>query len=305
MLNEPEVGRALIAKDRFEALRPSPAACRCRARCGWESSTAWHAPGAGQAEGARWTGHHSAFASALFGGDGKARVFASGRRSRGPRRVALAFHEQLTFQEYIPGGDDRPLVVPRLSPTTTARCSRPSSGARSAPIPTLAGESAFIELAHDERLRSVGREVAAPLPAARRLQDGLQARPARRALAPAGDQRTLQPVALPRRAQRHQPAARRLRLSRRSQAAASPRITAPRCRWLSLQLDFRAYRELAGRGELDPRRVAALDRFVAATYTACSPGRDPAPSLRLWMAQTRRSGACHAHRCTRWRSTAS
>jgi hypothetical protein len=133
MLNDPEIGNALIAKDRFQSLAvargiPVP------------QELAWEGTGPGTLAATRgpvlikpcvkvdWYG--SQLRERLFPGDSKARVFASGAELLHDPVVAL-FREQLTFQEYVPGGEEC-LWSTTASPTARATCSRRSSAARSA-----------------------------------------------------------------------------------------------------------------------------------------------------------------------------
>ena len=153
-------------------------------------------------------------------------------RPRSARAQPLA--QQLRDELAVPGIRARrgrpPSGRSTASPTRTAKCSRGSSGARSAPIPPLTGEQRFLELAHDERWSALGRDVAARAAAyaASSRWTSSATRSTGRWL-PARDQRALQPLALPRRAQRREPAARRVRLSAcRARAAALPRLRARR-----------------------------------------------------------------------------
>src|SRR5712671_4653154 len=102
LLNEPALGAALLDKASFQSLaeqrglpvprridpgalgaESGPVLVKPKVRTGWD---------------------HSAVLQQLFGGVGKARIFASGREARADalvRRLA----GQLTFQEYVPGDD--------------------------------------------------------------------------------------------------------------------------------------------------------------------------------------------------------
>ena len=165
LLSEPAVARALIAKDRFEAFAlsrglPAPPAL------------VWDGQGPGSVAGTpgpvlvkprtKVDWHHSALCQRLFGGDGKARIFASGAAAAGDPDLAL-FHEQLTFQQYIAGGDADLWSFHGFA-DEGGHVLASFIGRKVRTYPTLTGESAFIELGHDDSLEVVGREVARMCP---------------------------------------------------------------------------------------------------------------------------------------------
>ncbi len=108
LLNEPDVARALIDKNRFEALARDRGLAVPRTLT-WDDT----GPGAlSRADGpvlvkpkvkVGWD--DSAIHLRLFGGEGKARVFKNGREVMA-HPLASQLKEQLTFQPFIPGGDD-------------------------------------------------------------------------------------------------------------------------------------------------------------------------------------------------------
>jgi predicted ATP-grasp superfamily ATP-dependent carboligase len=165
LLNDPDIGRALIAKDRFQALSvarglPVP------------QELAWEGSGHGTLAGTRgpvlikpsikvdWYG--SQLKDRLFPGDAKARVFENGTQVLADPVVAL-FREQLTFQEYIPGGEECLWSFHGLA-DGQGEVLVSFVGRKIRTYPPVDGESAFIELAHDRSLEQVGREVARRLP---------------------------------------------------------------------------------------------------------------------------------------------
>jgi hypothetical protein len=75
-------------------------------------------------------------------------------------------------------------------------------------------------------------------------------------------------------------------------------------RWLNLRLDWRAYRELAGRGELGFARWAASILASRNVYSLWG-WSDPMPFLRFWGRRVARKLARPAVRLMPWRSTAS
>ena len=165
LLNDPDIGRALIAKDRFQALSvarglPVP------------QELAWEGTGHGTLAGTTgpvlikpsikvdWYG--SQLKDRLFPGDAKARVFETGAQALADPVVAL-FREQLTFQEYIPGGEDCLWSFHGLA-DGQGEVLVSFVGRKIRTYPPVDGESAYIELAHDRSLEQVGRDVARRLP---------------------------------------------------------------------------------------------------------------------------------------------
>jgi predicted ATP-grasp superfamily ATP-dependent carboligase len=165
LLNDPEIGRALIAKDRFQALGearglPVP------------QELAWEGTGPGTLAGntgpvlikpslkVDW--HGSQLKERLFPGDAKARVFESGAQVLADPVVAL-FREQLTFQEYIAGGEECLWSYHGIA-DGQGDVLVSFVGRKIRTYPPVDGESAFIELAHDASLALIGREVARRLP---------------------------------------------------------------------------------------------------------------------------------------------
>jgi D-aspartate ligase len=298
ILNEPEVGRALIDKDRFEAFGrarglPLPRTLQ------WEELDGWHAPVLVKPK-VKIGYDDSAVYRLLFGGAGKARVFASG-----PELAALALarqlRESLLLQEYIPGGD-RNLWSFHGYADENGRLLAWFVGRKIRTHPTLVGMSSYLELVHDDAFSLVGRQIAArvPLKGVFKIDFKQDAR--------TGAWRVLEINArfnlwhylaacnglnLPRIAcdyllYKKEPAAAEYRTERR---------------WLSLRHDYRSYRAAAARGELDAwawLRSIAQARKVYDVFS----WTDPMPFVRHCMTRTRRIGRL-IPRVKRWLSTAS
>ena len=298
ILNEPEVGRALIDKDRFEAFGrarglPLPRTLR------WEELDDWHAPvlvkpkvKIGYAD--------SAVYRRLFGGAGKARVFASG-----PELAALALarqlRESLLLQEYI-AGDDRNLWSFHGYADENGRLLAWFIGRKIRTHPMLVGMSSYLELVHDDAFALVGRQIAArvPLKGVFKIDFKQDAR--------TGAWRVLEINArfnlwhylaacnglnLPRIAcdyllYKKEPAAAEYRTERR---------------WFSLRHDYRAYRAAAARGELDAWAWLRSIAQAPKVYDLFS-WTDPMPFVRHCMTQTCRIWRL-IPRVKRWLSTAS
>jgi predicted ATP-grasp superfamily ATP-dependent carboligase len=308
LLSAPPVARALIAKDRFEAFAearglPAPQAL------------AWDGEGAGSVRGtpgpvlvkprSKVDWHHSALCQRLFGGDGKARIFPSGEAASADADLAL-FHPQLTFQKYVPGGD---IDLWSFHGFADERGEVLASfiGRKVRTYPTLTGESAFIELGHDDSLDAVGREVARLCPMRgvfkmdfkRDSSDGswylleINARYNLWHYLGARNGANLMAAAYEYLVDGTRPA---------------PVRADTRYRWLSLDLDFKAYRELAGRGETTFTQWAGSLLRSRNIYNVFA-WHDPVPWIHFWVSRVARRlfrGPARLNAALRqWRSTAS
>src|SRR6185369_14650288 len=103
LLNEPGLADALLEKSRFQALaeRTGLPVPRC---IEWPALDAERGPVLVKPR-TRTAWDNSSIRLQLFGGAGKARVFANGREARANALVAQ-LAASLQFQEYVPGGDD-------------------------------------------------------------------------------------------------------------------------------------------------------------------------------------------------------
>ena len=288
LMSEPEVADALIAKDRFQALAmrrglPVPRALE------------WEGDGPGSVRAAtgpvlvkpkvKFEWHASALCRRLFNdGDGKARIFENGAAALAEPAVAMHAAE-LTCQEYVPGGDEALWSYHGFA-DEKGEVLVGFVGRKIRTYPTLTGESAYIELAHDASLAKLGRQVARRLPLA-----GMFKMDFKRSSA-TGEWYLLEinarsnlwhylgaanGVNLAAAAYEH------LVLGRRP---AQPEYRT-RLRWLSLELDFKAYREMAARGELSlPRWLASLAAAPKVyNFFAWS---DPAPWFRFTLRRVKR-----------------
>ena len=288
MMSEPEVCDALIAKDRFQSLALRRALPVPRA-------LDWDGEGPGSVRGAKgpvlvkpkvkFDWHHSVLCRRLFNdGDGKARIFDNGAAALAEPAVSM-HRDQLTIQEYVPGGDD---ALWSYHGYADARGDVLVSfiGRKIRTYPTLTGESAFIELAQDATLSRLGREVARKLPLAGMFKMDFKrdAATGRWYLLEINARCNLwhylgaaHGVNLPAAAYEH------LVLGRRPK---QPDYT-PRYRWLALELDFKAYREMAARGELTALRWLASLAAAPKVYNFFS-WSDPAPWFRFMLRRVKR-----------------
>ena len=309
LMPDTDVSRALVAKDRFAVFAkhrglPVP------------RSLAWTGDGPGSVRGtetpvlvkpsAKLDWHHTQLCQALFGGDGKARIFESGAEAAS-HPIVIEHHRQLTFQEYVAGDDPDHWSYHGFA-DASGHVIAAFVGRKIRTFPAGSGESAFIEIAHDEALEALGREIAALCPLRgffkmdfkRDPRDGrwhlleINARASLWLNVAAANGVNLAAVAYD-----------HLVLGRTPSAVRATTYY----RWLSFALDRRAAAELAARGELgifawlasivSPRNIFNLFSWS-----------DPGPWLAFWKARfARRIGRAPRRiaslRLPRWRSTAS
>jgi predicted ATP-grasp superfamily ATP-dependent carboligase len=304
LLNPPEVSRALLDKDRFQALARERALPVPRALA-WDEL--------GRAAGAvlvkprlKTDWEASAVQRRLLGGEGKARVFASGRAVLA-HPLALQLREQLTFQDYIPG-DDRQLWSFHGFAAEDGALLAWFVGRKLRTSPPLTGMSSFLELARDDEVAALGREVAAsvPLRGVFKIDFKRCAASGRLALLEINARFNLwhhlgavNGVNLPRIAYDY--------LVHRTRPAASRGYGTHR-RWLCPRLDWRAYRGCAARGELGFGAWLASLAGAPLVYDTFS-WSDPLPWIRQRArrapARLRRELRALGARLQQWLSTAS
>ena len=308
MLSAPDVGEALIAKDRFQALAEHRGLPMPR-ELAWEGigdGLLRNEPGAVVAKPrTKRDWHHSVLCERLFNGEGKARVFATGAEAAANPVVAM-FREQLTFQQFVPG-DDRELWSYHGLADERGEVMVSFVGRKVRTFPAGNGESAFIELARNPALEELGREVArkCPLAGPFKMDFKRDPRDGRFYLLEINARFSLW---------NYLGAVNGVNLMRatydylvfKERPAAAPYGTGRR--WLSLGLDYRAFRELRAQGALTlPRWVASI---VASrnVYNLFS-WRDPAPWVRTLSERLarklRRGPGRMATALRQWRSTAS
>jgi predicted ATP-grasp superfamily ATP-dependent carboligase len=304
LLNPPEVSRALLCKERFQALAqerglPVPRALaweelggaagavlvKPRAKTGWESS---------------------AMRRRLLGEGAKARVFPSARAVLA-HPLAMRYREELSFQEYI-AGDDRQLWSFHGFAAADGALLAWFVGRKLRTFPALTGMSSYLELARDDDVAALGREAAARLA----LRGPYKIDFKRDAVS--GRLLVLE-VNARFNLWHHLGAANGLNLPRiaydylvhGTRPVRAPGYAVGR-RWLCPRLDWRAYRELAARGELSLAAWLASLAVAPKVYDTFS-WSDPRPWLRLLArrapARLARELARLGARLQRWLSTAS
>ncbi len=241
----------------------------------------------------------------LFDGAAKARIFESGAAAAADAAVAR-YHDQLLFQEYIPGGDEALWSFHGIA-DDHGRVLAAFVGRKIRTHPPLTGESAYIELAHEPSLEEAGRSIAAriPLKGVFKMDFKRDARDASWRLLEVNARFNLW---------HYLGAANSLNLPQVTYdylvdgVVPAPLVPRRRYRWLALELDFRAYRILAARGELTAGRWLRSILGARKVYNVFA-WHDPGPWLSFWGRRLARRFARGpgqvVHLVRQWRSTAS
>jgi predicted ATP-grasp superfamily ATP-dependent carboligase len=308
LLNDADVAEALITKDRFQAFAESRGLPVPR-------SLAWQGEGPDSVAAAAgpvlakpsnkvdW--HDSPLRKRLFH-DAKARVFPSGKALAADADAAM-FRDQLTFQEYVPG-DDTCIWSFHAVADERGEVLDSFIGRKLRTYPTRTGESSFIELDEDDELSALGARIAAQLPlkGAFKIDFKKDPRSGRWYLLEINARFNLwhylgasNGVNLPRVAYDYMLEGAR---------PIAPHCYATEYRWLSLELDLRAFLELRARGELGVFAWLASILASRNVYNLFA-WRDPGPWLRFWSHRFSRRWGRGSNRflsrVRQWRSTAS
>lgn len=296
LLNEPAVAEALLEKSRFQALAERHGLPVPR-RLDWQALAAHHGPVLAKPK-TRTGWDHSSVRRQLFGGAGKARIFASGREARADA-LAAQLASQLSFQEYVPGGDDAIWSFHGFA-APGGEVLEWFVGRKIRTWPALTGDSSYLTLARDERLVALGKDLARRLGLAGvfKMDFKRSANTGRYYLLEINTRFNLwhylgacSGVNLPKVAYEYL-----LHGKQPVHTEAKPDV-----RWLCLHYDWRAYKEQRAHGELS---LAGWLRSLAHSpmvYDLFS-WRDPMPFVRHW---TTRIRAAFARRMHRWLATAS
>lgn len=307
LLSDARVASSLIAKDRFQTLAetrrlPVPASLR------WGVGPGSVRESAGPVlvkPRLKMDWHHSILCQRLFGGDGKARVFDSGAAAATHPEV-VAFHEQLMFQQYVPGGHGALWSYHGIA-DASGEVLASFVGRKVRTYPAQDGESAYIEMAHDESLSKLGREVArrCPLQGVFKMDFKRDPRDGRWYLLEINARYNLWHYMAARNGVNLMAAAYDYLVDHKQ-----PRQPAysTRHRWLSLELDFKAYREMASRDEITLAGWLGSILGSAKVYGIFA-WRDPGPLFHFWRGRfsrrLARTTAGIAGILRQWRSTAS
>jgi D-aspartate ligase len=298
IVNDHDTARALIDKQAFEVFArrhglPVPRALA------WEELERCEAPVLAKPK-AKIDWERSRILLRVFGGAGKARVYASGRELARDE-LARSMADDLLVQEYVPGGD-RQLYSFHGYADEQGRLLAWFIGRKIRTYPALTGMSSFLELAHDAGLARLGQELTEriPLKGVFKMDFKHDPRDGRWHLLEVNARFNLW---------HHLGAVNGVNLMRVAYdylvQGRRPAATAYRrdYRWLWLRTDYRAYRELAARGELG--LFGWLWSIVRGpnVYELFS-WRDPLPFLRVTARRARRIPRL-TQRMWRWLFTAS
>ena len=296
LLNEPALADALVEKSRFQALAEQHGLPVPR-RLDWERLDAHAGPVLVKPK-TRTGWDHSSVRRQLFGGAGKARIFGSGREARA-NALAAQLADQLSFQEYVPGGDDGIWSFHGFA-APGGEVLEWFVGRKIRTWPALTGDSSYLGLARDERLVALGRDLARRLGLAGifKMDFKRSADTGRFYLLEINTRFNLwhylgasAGVNLPEVAYRYLLGGRKP-----SHAEANTRV-----RWLHLQYDLRAFRELRARRELSLAQWLRSLAHRPMVYDLFS-WSDPKPFVRHWTAKLR---SAFTRRMHRWLATAS
>jgi D-aspartate ligase len=296
LLNTPFLADALLDKAAFQGLAERYALPVPR-RIEWDALGEERGPVLAKPK-TRTAWDQSAIRLQLFGGAGKARVFASGAEARA-HPLAAQLAGELSFQEYVPGGDDAIWSYHGFA-APGGEVLAGFVGRKIRTYPAHTGDSAYVRLARNPQLESAGRDIAARLGLAGvfKMDFKCSAQSGRFYLFEVNTRFNLwhhvgarNGVNLPRIAYEY------LTLGKRPAA----REASTRYRWLALRYDLPAYREMRARRELTLGQWLLSLAYAPKVYEVFS-WRDPLPFLRFWSTRLR---AALARRAPRWLSTAS
>jgi D-aspartate ligase len=302
MLNDPEVADALLVKDAFQSFAESRGLPVPRALA-WDVVALEPGPVVVKPSNkVDW--HHSPLRHRFH--DAKALVFATGAEAAADAALA-PYLAQLTCQQYV-AGDDTCIWSFHGFADEHGTVLDSFIGRKLRTYPALTGESSFIELDDDDELAALGRDIAAGLPlkgvfkmdfkkdadtgrwylleinARFNLWHYLGACSGVNLLAVAYDYLV------------------------DGKRPLHPHRYVTDYRWLSLELDTRAWLDLRRRGELGFGAWIASLLFSRNVYNIFA-WRDPGPWVDVWLRRFDRLGnqepGRFLYRLRQWRSTAS
>ena len=296
LLNEPELGEALLEKSRFQEFAERHGLPVPR-RIEWQALEAERGPVLVKPK-TRTAWDHSSIRLQLFGGAGKARIFANGAQARA-HPLAAQLAAQLSFQEYVPGGDDSIWSLHGFA-APGGELLEWFVGRKIRTYPALTGDSSYLRLARDERLVALGREIAQRigLTGIFKMDFKRSATSGRYYLLEINTRFNLwhylgacSGVNLPRVAYDF--------LTKAERPVHAEARTDHR--WLCLHYDWRAFKEARRKGSLTLGAWLASLAHLPMIYDLFS-WSDPKPFLRHWAIRIRAAAARRMHR---WLATAS
>jgi D-aspartate ligase len=307
LLNDANVADAMLTKDGFQEFArrrglPVPAAFS------WDdegpSGLAHHAGPVVVKPSNKDDWSESRLRKRAFG-RAKALVFPSGAdAAKDP--VLAHFRDQLTVQQYV-SGDDRSNWSFHGFADAKGHVMESFVGRKLRTFPPDNGESAYIELAHNEELTALGKRLAAcmPLKGVFKMDFKQDARTGRWYLLEVNARFNLWQYLGAANGVNFMRTAYEFLLEEKRPA---PTAYQTRTRWLSLELDARAFRALRTEGKLGVAGWLASLVFARKVYNLFS-WTDPGPWLMFWTRRFTRLGTRAPARfisiVRQWRSTAS
>jgi len=277
MLPDPHTADALIAKDRFQEFAlerglPVPRSVP------WENLAVTALPVLAKPRSkSHW--RDSELRERLFIGDSKAVVFPTGREAA-LQPLIERNRNQLTFQEYV-CGDDRQLWSYHGFASDQGKVLASFLGRKLRTSPPVTGESAFIELMHDDERAMFGRQLSEriPLKGPFKIDFKTDSRTGSHALLEINARFNLW---------HYLGAVNGINLMQIAYdylldgGEPGPRAYSTSKRWVCLRNDFRAYRAMAALGELSFVRWVASILSTNIVYNIFA-WNDPAPLLMTWL----------------------
>ena len=296
LLNEPALGDALLEKSRFQDFAERHGLPVPR-RIAWHALDAESGPVLIKPK-TRTAWDHSSVRQQLFGGAGKARLFANGAEVRA-NALAAQLAGQLSFQEYVPGEDDSIWSFHGFA-APGGEVLEWFVGRKIRTFPALTGDSSYLRLARDRELVALGRDIAARigLTGIFKMDFKRSTSSGRYYLLEINTRFNLwhylgacSGVNLPQVSYEYL-----LQGKRPLHIEAKPGV-----RWLCLRYDRRAYREAKAHGKLTLASWLASLAHLPMIYDLFS-WSDPKPFLRYWATRIRSALTRRMHR---WLATAS
>jgi D-aspartate ligase len=296
LLNPPELGDALLEKSRFQEFAERHGLPVPR-RIEWQALDAERGPVLVKPK-TRTAWDHSSIRLQLFGGAGKARIFANGAQARA-NPLAAQLAGQLSFQEYVPGDDDAIWSLHGFA-APGGELLEWFVGRKMRTYPALTGDSSYLRLARDEQLVALGRDIAGRIGLAGifKMDFKRSTTSGRYYLLEINTRFNLwhylgakSGVNLPQVAYEYL-----LKGARPLHAQARLDV-----RWLCLHYDWRAFKEARRKGSLTLAAWLASLAHLPMIYDLFS-WSDPKPFLRHWAAKIRSALTRKMHR---WLATAS
>jgi D-aspartate ligase len=298
LLNEPALGDALVEKSRFQDFAERHGLPVPR-RLDWEALGVETGPVLAKPK-TRTGWDHSSVRRQLFGGAGKARIFASGREARAEvQALAAPLAALLSFQEYVPGADEAIWSFHGFA-APGGEVLEWFVGRKIRTWPALTGDSSYLRLARDERLVALGRDIARRLGLAGIFKMDFKRSEAsgRYYLLEINTRFNLWHylgacggVNLPKVAYEYL-------VDRKHPVHTEAK---PDVRWLCMHYDWRAFKELRARREITLTAWLLSLAHLPMIYDLFS-WSDPMPFVRHWVKRIR---GAFARRMHRWLATAS